>query len=636
MFCRNCGHELEDEAVEFCSFCGVAIAPESNTERSDENELQNTSRKPSASFQNCTNTTKKSRKKAAIGIGAIILILIMIVAGTQIAIPTTVSTPFLVVEENKLMCVDNPSDEGIVIDSDFSGFTEGNATYVAALSSLIRYSDDGRYAFYLSNYDPSTGYVLTQVDLQKAEENKDLVATKRITSRVEADTLRLVGDTIIFEEQNQTSNSEDEWNYSHTLCCYSISTGQVQKLADAPNEWVLEAYTISTDGKTIIFEDGDALCLYYTPTNQKQTIAIDSALSSCNADLSEIYYIKLGEEVYRAVIDNGEITNTECVFSLRADTNATSGYIYHANSSSIVYDYYDGVAGYTCVHRGEMSPCFDDVELFSLNTISSVRSNSMQLYSSLLNSGLFGIQCKYNEARDTAEWSILDDNLQFYNSSINNADYIVNATWDSDQNILYIVYSCFENDSETFQLYAYPMEHGTITSETLISDDCAERVFYDTNSQALFYYDDYEPRKGSGTLCAITNGKYQTALVQDAYAEIPYNHPDSVIWSGVQFDERTNYILCWADVDFDDLEDYKGTLYALDLNADNPVTHLGNQVSMTSWGIHDGDILFIGNFDEQNGGTLFRFDGETISRERENVMAVATNSSHYYYLDFDW
>ena len=628
MFCSNCGEKLEPGA-KFCPFCGVIVENEGREKTNKQKLSSGILKKGIVGLQNVISKAANIKTKIAISLGALIGIVILVVVGVQIVKVITKGDPILIVEDNQLVCIDKLDGDSVVIDSNFADATsEELALESAALANYIQYSDDGKYGFYLSDFDGDMNtYTLTQIDLEKAMKNGQRMATQRIASHVNPDMIMLVNDTLVYEVSDRSSNSNGDSIYSETLWYYSIENAKSIQLAKDFNWIQFAGCVVSEDGNTIIYRDGDAIYLYYTPTGQKKSIAVEATVLNCSADLSKIVYSVSGENVYQATIDNGEIINTEQVFSLSTDAKVEDGYVYYADLSTVFFSNYDEDDYYGGIYRDEQATCYERTDIYPLQWTAGIRSNSKQILTDIGNSGVIGVQAKYAEDSDKATWSLLDDNLNNYTSSSNNNDYVVSYIWDNDHEIIYIVYCHWEDTVEKYRLYAYQTEQGSIIDEKLISANCSDRVFYDSDLQALFYYDDYDISAGSGTLCAITEGTEQISLVPNAYAREYYWN--GIVSYGVQFDENTNTVLCWADVDAG-----VGTLYAIDLSSKQPVTYLGDHVSMSSWCVYEGDILFIGNFEENIGGTLFRFDGKNVSREREDIMGIASDSGRYYYIGF--
>lgn len=643
MYCEHCGRKIAATDAAFCEHCGQPVS-QSAVEKTGLNimasgeklkeklkdvdlseakkvkdKLTTKGKAVLSDAKNLKKTAKPLSKKAKriIGgaAGVVVLAVLLIVLIPMLGIG---DEPILIVEDGALVYYDNISDEeGIVIDANYGDLDyadEDNiASSVAALSCDAQFSEDGNHVFYLTG---GSAYVhdLMQVDLKKAKKDGQRYATKLIASDVTE--FSVVGDTVIYEQEEKNTNSDGNSYYAYPLGFYAINDNANYQLTD-DRSWseYFDDFCISADGNFILYRDDDALYFYDTTTHQRKSLAANAAVSWCTEDLSEIVYCT-EDKVYLATTEDGEILNTECLFTVPLD----NPYIYYADKTMVSYQGVNNsdewVSG---VYKdGITTTLSDEGGVLPLNWITGVKSSDINMSSKLGNSDIWGIE--FDDEKGVV--NILDSNLQSYKTTVS-SDYISGYAWDYDHNIIYICFECYGDNGWTYDLYAYTMEDGTITGEKLIATDCADQICYDSGSRCLFYYDDYDEENDRGTLCAVFDGEYQYDLVRNAYVES---------WSleGLQFNSANAYILCWADVEND-----VGTLYALDMDASSPAILLGSDVNVDSWGVYGDKIMFVGNYNKKNGGTLFSFDGKEVARERENVMAIITDTTRYSYLELD-
>lgn len=648
MYCEHCGQKMAAPDAAFCEHCGqpvsqataekaglnIKVTGEKVKEKLKDIDLSEAkkvkdkvTKKGKAVLSDARNlkkATKPLSKKAKTIIGGVAGVVVVAVL-LFVLIPKLGigKEPILVVEDGALVYYDNISDEeGIVIDANYGDLRYSDeaaiASDIAALSCYAQFSEDGNYVFYLTGDSTYTWtHDLMQVDLKKAKKDGQRYAAKLIASDVEE--FSVAGDTVLYEQQEKNTDSEGS-SYTYPVGFYSIKDNANYQLTDN-RSWsdYFDEVCISADGKFILYGEDDALYFYDATTHQRKSLAANAAMSWCAEDLSEIVYCT-EDKVYLATTEAGEILGTECLFTVPlddpyiyyADKTMVSYWGYNSNGEDVSGIYKDGI---TTTLSGESG-------IMPLKWTSSVKSSDINISSILGDSEVWGIEfeCEGDQGDSV---NILDSNLQSYETSVSGNDCfgISGYAWDHDRNIIYVCFELYNDNNCSYDLYAYTMEDGTITGEKLIATDCADQICYDSGSQCLFYYDDYDEENARGTLCAVFDGEYQCDLVRNAYVES---------WSleGLQFNSENAYVLCWADV-----EDRVGTLYALDMSADSPAVSLGTNVNMDSWGVYDDKIMFIGNYNEKNGGTLFSFDGKEIARERENVMAVITDTTRYSYLE---
>lgn len=620
MYCNECGIRIEDQETLFCPQCGSPV---------------NRGTDPKADKRH--KKSKKTRKRKSHKTLAILLTVLgclLIVAGAALMLLPKLlqsTSPLLVVEDNQLIYLDALEDKkGIVLDSKLADVEiveqySGTTAAASSLSSCVRYSEDGNYAFYFSDYEPDTGtFSLKQVELSRVKKaGKEAVQT--VASHVESP-VTIVADTVLYHQWIRDSDSAEE-RYRTPLQCYSISKGKSNQISEDCSQTVIltAGYAISEDGKTVLFGEagseqfsqGGNVYLYHVETQEKQPLAKNAVVTHCSEDLGEIiYYTEDG--AYRATAENGEILTNECTFSLEEDTELKNGWITYADSTAVIFGGEDQHSAIQCgVYRDGITTTWtgNGGLLLPLNVM--VRTDSKFPWAETGNTMIGGVDVDL-EAEKTF---LVEPDLQPYAMKVSYYD-IGGFAWDSDRSIAYVLYQV-EEDAQVFDLYAYPLKADSITDEILIARGCGGSICYHAGSQTLFYYEDYDAKRSCGTLCAIVAGGEPKRLVKNAYAPVESYTP---LACGLQFDDKTPYALCWADV-----EDGMGSLYALDLNAAESVIALGNRVCLTGWTVYEEDILFVGDIDRNKGGTLYRFDGTQTTPQREGVMGVAGASSHYNY-----
>ena len=258
-------------------------------------------------------------------------------------------------------------------------------------------------------------------------------------------------------------------------------------------------------------------------------------------------------------------------------------------------------------------------ELLPVTALSGFRSNASNQLSTIKGSQLVG----FGEGSQNERY-IVDDNLDAYRLSDQDISDVESAVWDPDHEIFYVLYA-MEDDS-SYQLYAYPMEDGRITGETLVAEDCGYYICYDSGSQSLLYYTDYDQSSDTGTLCAVTEGKYQKTLLENAYLGFQYAGAHGG-QAGLGFFDEVDYFVAWSDV-----SDGSGTLNVVNLQNSEPVETIAKRVRQDSCVSYDGSLMYIGDFRRDTGGDLYRYDGKKAKCVREDVMAAAGGVRPYFYL----
>lgn len=622
MYCEHCGKKISSENASFCGYCGQPVRGSSEDLIGEDamsfDEI--TEEQPAHSPQ-----FKLKIMMALIGaIAGIALVAVLLIQ--LIPLLKEQNDPILTVEDGALVYYDGLSDEeGITVDADygvFGDFNEVDATEAAYRSCEAQFSEDGNYLYYLADRD------LMQIDLKALQKKGRREATTRIASDISD--FSVYGDKVVYT----TCFSFEFWGFgayayvpeeergNDFIGYYDVSENQTYTITNYPYSPATIApggCAVSEDGKYILYGEDNSVYLYNTSTHSVDTVARGAVVYHCSRDLRNIVYESDGK-VYSVTLENGEVEDSECIFELSQDDVEVK----YADNTMVLYsgEDYDGTEitgiykdGITTTYREANTMTF----LIPLNWSNNLTSDIKYPLSELGESELWGVKLQRDKTY------MIDSNFQLYETSFV-AEYINSFAWDDDHSILYVCFEVYDEDADTDsyysnELYAFTMENGTIIDETHIATNCYDRICYAPASQSLFYYDDYDVMNGCGTLCAIVYGEFRYELVENAYAEY-----DSL--EGLQFNTTNSYILCWADV-----SDRVGTLYALDMEAPDPVTTLGTHVNMDSWGVYDGKILYIDNYSPKYGGTLCSFDGSSVERERENVMAVITDCTRYTYLE---
>lgn len=608
MYCENCGHKITTPDAVFCPNCGGPIPQTAeDTENAGLWAVKEFTHKAvqgdaASDVRNRKASSKPLSKKALALIGGaagvvVILVLLLI----MIPVLSTGKEPILVIENGSLVYYEDiSSEEGIIIEGIYGLNNEADTDLLARFAQI---TEDKTHVFYFS----SDGEDLMLADLSQLKKNGLGTAKKTIASNWVC--FEIIGNSALYSVENESTGSysleyystPEDTNYRISTECCPFSFFLRNEIGDSYPE-----YLISENGRYILYGEYNGIYLYDTQVHQKKAIAGAGYLIYYTEDFSQIMYA-LGDSVYLTGVDDGEIVSEEYVFS--APLNETE--LIYGDPTAIIYEGYDSDYNYVGgVYKDGLSITLDDNidGIIPLGMATSIEY-SFPFLSSVTGGGITGFV-------GFGEDGLLDSNFQSFSTNLGYAD---NVVWDPDHQILYV---CFRNrDADRYDLYAYTMVDGTITEEKLIATNCDdEHIYYDSASKCLFYYVDYDSENDCGTLCGIYDGDRQLELVRNVYID----------WSndidGLQFDAASGYILCWANVD-----DYQtGDLYVLDMDRETPVTFLESNVNINSWGVYDGDLLFIGNYN--TGGTLFRFDGKDVTRERENVAGIITGASKYSYV----
>ena len=336
---------------------------------------------------------------------------------------------------------------------------------------------------------------------------------------------------------------------------------------------ILDTYAVSQDGQRVLFSDDDTVCIYDAAENRRQELMTDAEAIYCNQELSEVVCMTDEEQAYRITLDGANVTANELIY--QADTEEELSY---ANSSVVVTHNY--INEETTVYRNGDVKQLTVGSLMPITMFSDLRSNSCNLLSGINGSQLVG----FGEGSQN-EFYIVDDDLDAYRLSNQSISDVEAAAWDPDHEIFYALYEM--EDGFEYRLYAYPMEDGRITGETLVAEDCGYYICYDTGSQSLLYYTDYDQSSDTGTLCAVTEGKYQKTLLEDAYLGFHYAS-ELGNQVGLGFFEDLDYFVAWSDV-----SDGSGTLNVVSLQNSEPVETIAKRVRQDSCVSYDGDLMYV-------------------------------------------
>lgn len=617
MFCRNCGKQIDDHAA-FCGYCGTPVTKSASGNGHISGSMAGgfgggNYQPPYESAP--PEPVKKGKKKPRKGMSkkvkglliALIVVAVLGAAGGAGAFfylrSQNQGSPLVAVEDGNLVYLSGPKAEGNVLDKSFENHLDadiwgGEASAASAELENIQFNADGTYAVYLQDEE------LYLIDAKQAAGKHSRNAMTEIDSDVYSENIWLVGDYLYYEKEQE--DGMDLW-------CYTLTEQSKEQIGWKVGSNVLGAYAISQDGQRVLFSDDDTVCIYDAAENRRQELMTDAAAIYYNQELSEVVCMTIEDQAYRITLDGANITANELIY--QADTGKE--YISYANSSVVITCEY--VSDDTTVYRNGDVKQLTVGSLMPITMFSDLRSNSCNLLSGINGSQLVGFGLGSQN-----ECYIVDDDLDAYRLSEQNISDVEAAAWDPDHEIFYVLYE-MEYGAE-YRLYAYPMEDGRITGETLVAEDCGYYICYDTGSQSLLYYTDYDQSADTGTLCAVTEGKYQKTLLEDAYLGFHYAGAHGG-QAGLGFFEGVDYFVAWSDV-----YDVSGTLNVVNLQNSEPVETIAKRVRQDSCVSYDGDLMYIGDFRGDTGGDLYRYDGKKAKCVREDVMAVAGGERPYFYL----
>ena len=615
MFCRNCGKQIDDHAA-FCGYCGTPVTKSaSGNGRISGSMAGGFGANPQPPYEAAPpEPVKKGKKKPRKGMSkrakglliALIVVAVLGAAGGAGAFfylrSQNQGSPLVAVEDGKLVYLSGPKAEGNVLDKSFENHLDtdiwgGEASAASAELENVQFNADGTYAVYLQDGE------LYLIDAEQAAGRHSRDAMTEIDSDVYSENIWLVGDYLYYEK-NQEDGTE--------LWCYSLAEQSKEQIGWDIAGVILDTYAVSQDGQRVLFSDDDTVCIYDAAENRRQELMTDAEAIYCNQELSEVVCMTDEEQAYRITLDGANVTANELIY--QADTEEELSY---ANSSVVVTHNY--INEETTVYRNGDVKQLTVGSLMPITMFSDLRSNSCNLLSGINGSQLVG----FGEGSQN-EFYIVDDDLDTYRLSNQSISDVEAAAWDPDHEIFYALYEM--EDGFEYRLYAYPMEDGRITGETLVAEDCGYYICYDTGSQSLLYYTDYDQSSDTGTLCAVTEGKYQKTLLEDAYLGFHYAS-ELGNQVGLGFFEDLDYFVAWSDV-----SDGSGTLNVVSLQNSEPVETIAKRVRQDSCVSYDGDLMYIGDFRGDTGGDLYRYDGKKAKCVREDVTAVAGGVRPYFYL----
>lgn len=617
MFCRNCGKQIDDHAA-FCGYCGTPV-----TKSASGNGRISGSMAGGFGGGNYQppyevvppEPVKKGKKKPRKGMSkrakglliALIVVAVLGAAGGAGAFfclrSQNQGSPLVAVEDGKLVYLSGPKAEGNVLDKSFENHLDtdiwgGEASAASAELENVQFNADGTYAVYLQDDE------LYLIDAEQAAGKHSRNAMTEIDSDVYMENIWLVGDYLYYEK-----NQEDGME----LWCCGLAEQSKEQIGWDVWDIAFNAYEITPDGQRILFQDDDTVCIYDATENRRQELMTDAEAIYCNQELSEVVCMTDEEQAYRITLDGANITANELIYQ----ANNEEEYIYYANSSVVITCEND--SDDAIVYRnGDVKRITVD-ELLPVTAFSGFRSNASNQLSTIKGSQLVG----FGEGGQNERY-IVDDNMDAYRLSEQNVYSVEAAVWDPDHEILYALYEV--RNSSGYQLYAYPMEDGRITGETLVAEDCGYYICYDSGSQSLLYYTDYDQSSDTGTLCSVTEGKYQKPLLENAYLGFQYAGAHGG-QAGLGFLDELDYFVAWSDV-----SDGSGTLNVVNLQNSEPVETIAKRVRQDSCVNYDGSLMYIGDFRRDTGGDLYRYDGKKAKCVREDVMAAAGGVRPYFYL----
>ena len=616
MFCRNCGKQIDDHAV-FCGYCGTPVTKSaSGNGRISGSMAGGFGANPQPPYEAVPpEPVKKGKKKPRKGMSkrakglliALIVVAVLGAAGGAGAFfylrSQNQGSPLVAVEDGKLVYLSGPKAEGNVLDKSFENHLDtdiwgGEAAAASAELENIQFNADGTYAVYLQDD------VLYLIDAKQAAGKHSRNAMTEIDSDVYSENIWLVGDYLYYEKEKEDGME---------LWCCALTEQSKEQIGWNVGDLVFDAYALSPDGQRILFRDDDAVCIYDAAENRRQELLADANVIYCDPELSEVVCATDEEQAYRITLDGANITANELIY--QADNEEE--YIYYANSNVIITFKYSSDDA-TVYRNGDIKQLTVG-SLMPITMFSDLRSNSCNLLSGINGSQLVG----FGEGSQN-EFYIVDDDLDAYRLSNQSISDVEAAAWDPDHEIFYVIYA-MEDDSE-YRLYAYPMEDGCITGETLVAEDCGYYICYDSGSQSLLYYTDYDQSSDTGTLCAVTEGKYQKTLLEDAYLGFHYAS-ELGNQAALGFFKDLDYFVAWSDV-----SGGSGTLNVVNLQNSEPVETIAKRVRQDSCVSYDGSLMYIGDFRADTGGDLYRYDGKKVKCVREDVTAVAGGVRPYFYL----
>lgn len=616
MFCGNCGKQIDDHAA-FCGYCGTPVHQSaSGNGRISGSMAGGFCANPQPPYEAVPpEPVKKGKKKPRKGMSkrakglliALIVVAVLGAAGGAGAFfylrSQNHGSPLVAVEDGKLVYLSGPKAEGNVLDKSFENHLDtdiwgGEASAASAELENVQFNADGTYAVYLQDDE------LYLIDAEQAAGKHSRNAMTEIDSDVYMENIWLVGDYLYYEK-----NQEDGME----LWCCGLAEQSKEQIGWDVGDLVFDTYALSPDGQRILFRDDETVCIYDAAENQRQELLTDATVIYCDPELSEVVCVTDEDQAYRITLDGANITANELIY--QADTE--DEYLEYANSGVVIA--YDSNNDEVKVYRNDSVKQARADDLLPITIFSSLRSDSCNLTSVINGSQLVG----FGEGSQNERY-IVDDNLDAYRLSEQNVYSVEAAAWDPDHEIFYALYAV--EDDSSYRLYAYPMEDGRITGETLVAEDCGYYICYDSGSQSLLYYTDYDQSSDTGTLCAVTEGKYQKTLLEDAYLGFQYAGAHGG-QAGLGFFDELDYFVAWSDV-----SDGSGTLNVVNLQNSEPVETIAKRVRQDSCVSYDGSLMYIGDFRRDTGGDLYRYDGKKAKCVREDVMAVAGGVRPYFYL----
>ncbi len=568
MFCEKCGKQIPDNSA-FCDGCGSPIAAPAAEEPAATPVVEEVPVVETA-VETPEKPERKLNKKALTGIVVVAAAVIVVILAIALIANAGGSSALLYVTEGELVMSTNvKKGETNLIDDEYVGkdlLDYYGAEAAMELSSMTMTTSDGKTLVYLADYDEDDDtFSLFCVPVKSLSSEKVSENIVKVASGVSWYELASDANALIYVKSGK-------------LYFYDFKNDPVLVTKEVSN------YAISDDGKHISYskydDDEEVLYVYTVKTAESEKLDSDiwTVLSyDLENNFAHMLYTKYNQDdstytVYTAGLGNEK----EKLFS---DANsiisafAGAGIFYTEVDEDWVTTLY-----YFDITTGEKTEITDEFN----SAVYSSAKNGVVVYST--------IDEDYEHAYYVC--AVGFDPVELDEA----AAY---ALMNSDGNTLYLITYDEEDDEPVGTLYSYTLGKNGLSSATKLANEVytgSLRLYNDV----LYYYADYDSDDYTATLYSWTKSGNKLADEVRLGTLASLGEDEDVVF-------------------FVDIDDGHGTMYTTNGSS---ATKVSADVYRYGYTVYDGDLVFLMDYDEDDGGTLNLWNGKEKTKLASDVQAV--------------
>jgi hypothetical protein len=575
MFCEKCGKQLLDGST-FCDGCGAPVSKPPVKAAPVESEVPV---EPTAPVEATTAAVAKKplNTKTLIGIGAVAVVIILIILIIALISGGGSDAPLLYVTDGELVYNANiEKNTTFTIDEKYLGSDVSYSYYYdtvagCALESYSRaaFTEDYKKFVFLGNYDSDDyTYTLYWAATKNLEKGTDSVT--KVASGVSLFRLASEADALIYLKGNK-------------LYYYDFKNDPVLISKDISffwNDFYMGAinFLITENGKYVCYgKEGDEYTdLYVYDVNAGEAEKIDS-------DVIHIYYYDT-ENSFETMLYSKSTDDTETLYrggrgNEKEKLISKVAEIFSADPNGYCFYKVAGDDGYELY-------CYDMATSEKVELTDEFR----YYYTANAADGVI----VYTEGDTVLDVTWL---ISVAGGKPTEVDELVTAALVSDDGKTLYTIETEEGDDEG-ELVSYTIGSDSVSNRTKLADDVYPYYLNSFNG-FVCYLTDYDTNDDTGTLYVL-DGEESTQLVDEVYY--------------LSLSATEDGFVFYADPDDDEC-----TLYLYD---GKTAIKVATDACRYGCAEYDGGLLYLTDFDEEDGGTLYLWDGKNKTKIASDVQTL--------------